>query len=327
MAAIDPPSRAQKWIARRSPPAQRVTLTQKRIFILPSKVGLAYLLTLLVMMLAAINFQNNLTFALTFFLFSVMIVCILHTYSNLSGLTIELARAHPTFVGEQAEIDLQLSGGDKQHYRTIRLGFPGAVDATVSVAPGERTAVKLFVPATRRGWLQPPWLCVETFYPLGLLRAWSWVDLDAAVLVYPRPVAGPRPDSVGSGQPDGEQQWRRGSEDFHSFRDYRAGDNLRHVLWRAWARGQPLQSKQFAELHAQSHWLQWEAAAGEREQRLSLLCHWVLELERRGEPYALELPGTTLPLGLGETQRDRALRALALFGQSPQPPRRAGLRS
>ena len=313
----------QRWIARRIPPQQQVTLNQRRIFILPSKVGLAFLASLLLMLLAAINFQNNLIFALAFFLFSLMLICILHTYSNLAGLTIEAVRAHATFAGELAEFDLRLSG--RRHYRSIHLGWPGATDATVSVAPGAHSEVKLFLPATKRGWLQPPWLCVETLYPLGLLRAWSWVDLDLAALVYPRPLPGPRPDSVGSGQPDGEQQWRRGSEDFHSFRPYQSGDNLRHLLWRAWARGQPLQSKQFAELQVRSHWLQWEATSGEREQRLGLLCHWVLELELRGEPYALQLPEMTLPLGIGDSQRERALRALALFGQSPQPPRRAGV--
>ena len=35
--------------------------------------------------------------------------------------------------------------------------------------------------------------------------------LDIAALVYPHPLPGPRPDSVGSGQPDGDRQWRRGS--------------------------------------------------------------------------------------------------------------------
>lgn len=315
----------QRWIARRIPSQRQVTLNQRRIFILPSKIGVAFLASLLVMLLAAINFQNNLVFALAFFLFSLMLICILHTYSNLSGLTIEGVRAHSTFAGEHAEFDLQLSGSAKRHYRSIQLGWPGgAADVTVSVAPGERSAVKLFLPATRRGWLQPPWLCVETLYPLGLLRAWSWVDLDMAALVYPRPLPGPRPDTVGSGQPDGEQQWRRGSEEFHGFRPYQSGDNLRHVFWRAWARGQPLQSKQFAELHMRSHWLQWESTSGDREQRLSLLCHWVMELERRGEPYALQLPDFTLPLGLGDSQRERALRALALFGQPTQPPRRSG---
>jgi uncharacterized protein (DUF58 family) len=149
---------------------------------------------------------------------------------------------------------------------------------------------------------------------LGLLRAWSWVDLDLAALVYPRPLPGPRPESAGEGRPQGQQQLRPGSDDFHGFRDYRPGDNPRHVLWRAWARGQPLQTKQFAELQAQSHWLRWEGVSGDREQRLSRLCHWVLALHRSGEVYGLELPGVRVPLGSGDDQRERCLRALALFG-------------
>jgi uncharacterized protein (DUF58 family) len=321
--AVRPPSRAQRWIARRSPPARKVTLNQRRIFILPSRVGVAFLLSLLLLLLAAINFQSNLIFALAFFLLSLMLVGILHTFANLAGLTVEAVRAHPTFAGEQAEFDLQLSSAGRRHYRALHLGWPGSgSEATVSVAAGGSSSVRLFLPAERRGWLQPPWLCVETVYPLGLLRAWSWIDLDIAALVYPRPLPGPRPDSIGSGEPDGERQLRSGSEDFHGFRPYRAGDNLRHVMWRAWARGQPLQSKQFAELQMRSHWLDWEATSGKPEQRLGLLCHWVLELERRGEPYALQLPDTTLPLGLGERQREKALRALALFGLPAQPPRR-----
>jgi uncharacterized protein (DUF58 family) len=313
--------RFQRWVARRIPPARRVTLDQRRIFIFPSRVGLVFLVMLAVMLLAAINYQNNLAFALVFFLLSLLLVTILHTYGNLAGLTLEGLRGHATFAGEMAEFDIRLSRASRRRHIAIELGWPPQAPAVVSLEREEALTLKLFHHAPKRGWLRPARLRVQTTYPLGLLRAWSWIDLDLAALVYPRPVPGPRPDSVGEGRPEGEQRLRRGSEDFHGFRDYRPGDNLRHVLWRAYARGQPLQSKQFVELHAQSHWLQWEATAGEREQRLGLLCHWVLELHRRGEAYALELPGVKLPLGSGEAQRERCLRALALFGQPAEAPR------
>jgi hypothetical protein len=104
---------------------------------------------------------------------------------------------------------------------------------------------------------------VQSFYPLGLLRAWTWVDLDLAALVYPRPLACPRPTGVGAGSADGNLQQQLGSEDFYSFRAYRPGDNPRHVLWRARAKGLPLQTKQFSEQQVQTEWLDWEMLFGE----------------------------------------------------------------
>ena len=81
-------TRFRQWVNRRIPPAREVTLDQRRIFIFPSRVGFFFGCCLLVMLIAAINFQNNLSYGLTFLLATLFIVATLHTYANLSGLTI-----------------------------------------------------------------------------------------------------------------------------------------------------------------------------------------------------------------------------------------------
>ena len=86
----------QQWVNRRIPPAREVTLDQRRIFIFPGKVGFFFGFCLLVMLVTAINFQNNLCYALTFLLATLFMVAILHTFANLSGLTIRALRAQPT---------------------------------------------------------------------------------------------------------------------------------------------------------------------------------------------------------------------------------------
>ena len=303
----------QRWLTRRIPRARSVVLDQRRIFIFPSRTGLLFLLALAAMLLAAINYQNNMAFALVFFLFSLFIVAILHTYRNLSGLRIEALRGHATFVGETAEFDVQLQRTGRRGYYAIELGWPGQPFATASLAAQHSHTAKLFHAATQRGWLQPARLSVSTVYPLGLLRAWTWIDLDIRALVYPRPLAGARPLSDSSGNRDGTRQIKRGSEDFHDFRAYRSGDSLRHVLWRAYAKGQPLQSKQFEEVLTQSHWLDYDAIEGGSERRLGVLCFWVLELQRRNQPFGQQLPGQLLECASGEEHCQHALRMLALF--------------
>lgn len=309
----------ERWLVRRIPRARSVVLDQRRIFIFPSKIGLLFLLVLVVMLLAAINYQNNMAFALVFFLFSLFIVAILHTYSNLSGLRIEALRGHSTFVGDVAEFDVQLARTSERSHYSIALGWPRQPSAQASLHSAQNTTVKLFHAASQRGWLRPARLSVATVYPLGLLRAWTWIDLDIAALVYPRPIASARPLSGASNAADGVRFFKQGSDDFHDFRRYRPGDNLRHVLWRAYAKGQPLQSQQFAELLTQSHWLHYDAVEGDRERRLGVLCFWVLEFQRDNEQFGLQLPGQKLELGTGDEHCQRALRMLALFGKSESP--------
>ncbi|MFT3930799.1 MAG: DUF58 domain-containing protein [Spongiibacteraceae bacterium] len=305
--------RFDRWLAQRIPSARSVTLDQRRIFIFPSRAGLCFLAVLAVMLIAAINYQNNMAFALVFFLFSVFIVAILHTFSNLSGLCIEALRGQPTFAGEIAEFDLQLRRTRARAHHAIELSWPGEAVAKISLIDTQIATVKLFHRSRRRGWLRPGRLSIETIFPLGLIRAWTWIDLDIAALIYPRPIAGPRPVSEEGNADFGVRTLKKGSDDFHGFRAYRSGDNLRHVMWRSYAKGQPLQSIQFAETQVQSHWLSYDACTGEREHRLGVLCFWVLELDRKGEIFGLQLPDAVLVPDSGSEHRERALRMLALF--------------
>ena len=58
---------------------------------------------------------------------------------------------------------------------------------------------------------------------------------------------------------------------------------------------------------------EWLSALVDGEERLSQLAQWVMLLDARGEHYGLELPGFVLEPAHGAAQRERALRALALF--------------
>ncbi|SUE72826.1 Uncharacterized conserved protein (some members contain a von Willebrand factor type A (vWA) domain) [Ectopseudomonas oleovorans] len=173
----------QRWLARRIPPAASVRLNQRRIFILPSRVGGAFAVALLLMLLVGINYQNSLAYGLTFLLMAVFVVTILHTYRNLAGLVLKAGGGAAVFVGEQACFRVRLESREREH-QAIALGWPPAELMLRDVPRQGQTEVDLSQPAVRRGWLRPERLRVESRFPLGLLVAWSWVDLDQAVLVY-----------------------------------------------------------------------------------------------------------------------------------------------
>ncbi len=304
-----------RWLRRRLPPARSITLEQRRLFIFPTSAGFLFIATLFIMLLTAINYQNNLTYGLTFWLAMLFIVAVHYTHGNLMGLTITAVSAEPVFPGQQSGFTLRLKAGGKRsgHY-TVYLEWPDA-QQVVDVSVGQDTTITLYQSVAGRGWFHPPRLRIESVYPLGLLRCWSYAQLDVQALVYPKPLPAsdtplPRNDDGVGGVSDS-----RGLDDLAGFRAYRAGDSPRHIDWRALARGQSLLTRLYSEPSSEEHWLDWEDFdAGSVEQRLSWLCGRALRLDASGDKFGLRLPGKEVPQSSGDRHREQVLRELSLYG-------------
>lgn len=307
-------ARFQRWLNRRVPPANTITLDQKTIFILPTREGISFGVLLVFMVVAAINYQNSLIFGFAFLLGSMFMVAMLHTFRNLSGLSIRAGASRAAFAGEDAEFTVVISRYGDRDYEAIHLGWPDSLHQVADLVEEEESAVKLYVTTTSRGLLNPGRLQIQTFYPLGLFRAWSWVDLDMSAVIYPRPVyAGQIPAALNSIN-EGELLSREGVDDFYGLKEYQAGDSLRHVAWKSYARTNELLTKQYAAFVDRRVWLDWDYFVGmDKENRLSRLSYWVVELSKSTDEYGLILPGVEIQPARGNKHREEILRALALF--------------
>lgn len=313
-------ARFGQWVNRRIPPGREITLNQRRIFIFPSRVGFFFGLCLLVMLMVAINFENNLSYALTFLLATLFLVATLHTYANLSGLTIRALRAQPAFAGQQSEFHIMVERSKQRDHYGLHIKWPQSSESLANLTEDDRVNIQLHMPVTNRGWFNPGRLLIESTYPLGLLRTWTWIDLDLHALVYPRPLASAELPGLATDTPDGAAAMVAGNDDFFGFRNYQKGDSLRQVHWKGLAKGQGMQTKQYTAYADRSVWLDWDLFAGlGTEQRLSQLCYWVLAFDSQKEEYGLRLPGLVIEPALGEKHRDRVLKALALFGKEDRP--------
>jgi uncharacterized protein (DUF58 family) len=323
------------WLDRRIPPASSVTLDQRRIFIFPSQTGFFFFLCLLIMLIASINYQNNLGYALTFLLANLFVVAVLHTYANLAGLTVTAVGAEEAFAGQRTAFRLRLTSESRRGHYGLQVGWPVPREARrrqrflvglfsspqmqaieeVGLEPGGQAELRLHLPVGKRGWFSPGRLRIESVYPLGLLRCWTWVDLDLRALVYPQPLQAGEPQGETGEEEEGLQLGGSGDDEFSGIRDYREGDNPRRVHWKSLARGQALQSKEYAAVVSDTRWLDWAQFPGlANERRLSALCYWVLDYHRRELEYGLRLPGRDLAPGKGDRHRNEALRLLALYG-------------
>ncbi len=312
--------RFDAWMRKRIPAASDVTLNQKKIFIFPSRAGLAFLLVLAGILLGAINYENNMLFGISFLLLSLLVVSILHTYSNLSGLNIKCGAAQPTFAGEPAQFEIILTRAGKRVYEGIRLKWPNADVVTTSLLEGKQKRVPLFLPSKRRGVMKTGRLLVETYYPVGLIRAWTWLDFDAQCLVYPKPIETNALVTASSEfNQQGQYLQQHGTDDFAGFKTYVPGDSLKQVAWKNAARGLPLMTKQFESQADKRIWIDWAQFDGQDiEQRLSQMCYLVLLAEQRKLEYGLRLPGIEFQPDLGVLHKLKSLQSLALFGLERQ---------
>lgn len=312
--AFERSPRFTRWLDRRIPRSHRLTLSQQSIFIFPTLTGFVFGGLVVLLILGAINYQNSLVYGVAFLLGSLFLVTILYTFRNLSGLTLELVAAATGFVGEDVEFQVRVSRPKGKGREGVRLGWLGAIPQWAEVYDSEASTVRLFVPAARRGWLDPGRLLIETHYPLGLLRAWTWVDLGARALVYPRPLFMDAPAQISRRGDEGELIDPQGSDDFSDMRLYRHGDSVRHIMWRVYARSGQLVVKEYASYVDPRLILDFEAVGGDVEERLSRLTGMALSASRAAREFGLRLPGQVIQPGVGDSHRDAVLRALALHG-------------
>jgi uncharacterized protein (DUF58 family) len=309
-----------RWALRARPPEpEPIVLTQRRVYVLPTRAGLGYGVALIVMLIGAINYNLGLGYALTFLLGGLGVVAILHTFRNLVRLKVSHGRTPPVHAGDMATFHLLLAADGERH--AIRLWLPDGAATTIDVPVGEPADAHLSVAAIGRGWLALPRIGLETRWPLGLIRAWAYAAPDARCLVYPRPAAKAPPLPWTSSRETGKHGGGgRGRDDFAGLREHQPADPPRHIAWKAAARRDedaPLLIKQFEGASAASRlWLDWQALPDvDVEARLSILTCWALEAHGSGFEWGLRLPGVTLAPGSGQVHLDAALKALALHGQ------------
>ncbi|MFG6441454.1 DUF58 domain-containing protein [Roseateles sp. LKC17W] len=316
--------RWQAWWQARQPAADTHHTTQRNTYILPTPAGLAFCATLGVLLLASINEQLSLGYALTFALTGAGLASMHTTHANLRGLQMDLRAPEGVHAGDDYALELRLHNPGRERFGiavSAQLDDGASEPAWVDVPARGHAVLQLRLPSPQRGLRVLPRLVVATRFPLGFFRAWSYWRPAAQVWVYPRaetqPPAFPAQAEAGSGEAASTRQSTQGT-DFSGVRSYRRGDSLKQILWRKSAlaldQGLPLWVRETEAPLARDLWLDWRDTPGrDVEARLSRLTAWVLAAERLGQPYGLRLGSREMAPALGAAHRQACLQLLAGF--------------
>lgn len=321
--------RFRQWWQSRLPLTDTWTLTQRNVYILPTRAGWMLALTLLVLLIASINYQLNLGYLLTFMLAGAAVVGMHVTHGNLRGITMNLianysdsTSANSTishmFAGSIAQVQVRMSHERASQRPSIGLALLEDTHAPhwawADLPAQGASTVNVAFKAQRRGLHRVPDLQAETRYPLGTFRVWTVWRPKSEVLVYPAPE--PHPPPLPPGEPraggGGAARMQQNGE-FDGVRAYQRGDPLKLVVWKKAAKSDELVSRDTRQAQRYELWLDYAACAtSDHEAKLSRLTAWVLAADKLGSDYGLRLPSREIKPASGEAHKRACLEALAL---------------
>ncbi len=288
-----------------------IHLDRRRIYVVPTRFGLAFSGLLFVMLLGALNYSNNPALLLTCLLSAATGASVFFGFRTVSGLALIQLRADETHAGDTLRMHLKFAPGTRTR-PSLRIRREDA-NLSFALPPGGDREIVLNVPDVRRGWFRPGRLRLWTDYPLGLFQLWSWLNPETRFLVYPtlETPAPPLPSSDGC---EGDYARAGAREEDAGLRDYRPTDATRLIAWKASARHDTLLVHD-VERHAGAALTLDYARLGslDHEARIRRLSAWVIAAEVAQHTYLLRLPHADIGPGLGGEQRRACLRALALL--------------
>lgn len=287
-----------------------VRLDRRRIYIVPSIYGMAFAVLLMVMLLGALNYANNAALLLTCLLGAITVNSMLLTFRTLDGLSLEALHSSTVHAGDSMTLRFDFDANGRNH-PGLQMDVANQSLGFAVRAAQQNHQVSISIPTGQRGWIATPRIRILSHYPFGWFRAWSWLAPDRKMLVYPRiERQGPPPPPA---QGEHATQRRELGDEWAGLREYRQGDPLKHIAWKASARTEQLRVKTFDQTEASAPWhLQWSSTGLiDNEARIERLTRWVCEAHAGGRVWRLDLPGEDIGPAAGGAHFHRCMRALA----------------
>ena len=307
---------AATWVRRRQGEDRLpLQLATRRIYILPTRAGLAFAALLFVMLLAGLNYGNSIALLITFLLAGFGLIAMHLCHRNLVGAVVRSIATMNAFAGEHGRLLVTFENPSDSPRIGIECETAGAERVTVSVPAEASARADLAVPLAVRGRLPIERVKLSTAFPFGLFRAWTWMHLPLTLLAWPAPRGRREPPAEIASGGNAPAVHRAGDEEWAGLREFRDGDSPRQVAWGAYARGRGLLVKTYQSPAAHQRVFDLASAPGaDVEQRLEQLSAWIVASHARGERYGLRLGEQQLAAGSGSEHRARSLDGLALYG-------------
>ncbi|WP_448549396.1 hypothetical protein [Thalassotalea fusca] len=312
----------ERWLANRLHCDNVQKLSNRNIYIFPSKLGTAYIGFVVLLFILGTNYQNNLILLFSYVLASFFVSVMLHTFFNLSGLKIAAEDEYRLFSKQDGDIKLRLWSDRAKYALSLSLG--ANENHLTDISRGNQVVHVNYVPS-KRGIFNIERMNVFSRYAFGLFHCWSYLQFKSQIIAYPQPIeitqsqfdhllslakqhqdALPQSPLQSSGYLQGE--------DFSELRRYQIGEPISQVAWKSVAKGQPWMSKHYeSESSDKLMFSLNQISEPNIETKLGILCFVLLNLQRSNREYGLKLDNINVLPASSDEHLQRCLTLLAEY--------------
>ena len=308
--------RFNRWLIKRMPASAKQSLSNKNIFILPTKFGFAYVFSVLILFLLGTNYQNNLILFMSYLLASLFFTTMLYSFFNMSRVQF-IFNSYVTAYAAQT-INIPLTIISKVQRFDMSFSFEGNTIKHESVIEIGNSSTEIPFKSLLRGVNDPGRLKVSSEYPFGLFICWTHLDFDCEVLTYPakNTFNHIKQDSTQDHDELNGNKVVEGGDDFGELREYKQGESNAKIAWKQLARGQGWLTKTTQQELGSTIWLGLnQLPASPIETKLEMLCFLILDHHKHNIPFGLDLFPIKIPPSMGNKHIQMCLEALALYGK------------
>jgi len=307
--------RFNRWLKRRIPPASVHKLTNRNIFIMPTRFGFVYLIFVLLLFLLATNYQNNVIMLLSYLMASLFITTMMRSFYNVSGITLSAEKNAAGYAKQSITFPIQVSFPNKR----FDLNFCFDNQQVLHLSQGEQGDQTVYVCCLyeNRGIYRPGRLKMSSEYSLGLFKTWTRIDFDQQCSVYPEaiPLSNRKSNFTGTvNEHSLSNNSKPGIDDFYELKPYIPGEPLSRIAWKQFARGQDRLTKHYHQQQGTTCWLTlMDMPDHGVEKQLQYLCFLINEYNHAGQTFGLDLGHEKIAPSQGENHFKQCLMALAIY--------------
>lgn len=295
--------RFDRWLSRRVPSRFKHKLSNRNIFILPTRFGFTYLFFDILLFLLGTNYQNNIILLLSYLLASLFITVMMHSFYNFSQLTFSSKAKQSCFAQQVINFPISITGHKTHFDINFKFSNPQHFLKEIKLAQCSAHTNEILLPwhAKHRGVHTLGRVKVFSEYSLGLFITWSLLDFSHEAIVFPEPKRLTDNQQFltrlnGSDKDNGVyMQATAGGDDFSELKNYILGESQARIAWKQFARGQGKFSKNY---QAQQGCLLWltlsNMPSSDVETKLQFLCFLILEYSKNKQHFGLviDLPAS-----------------------------------
>ncbi|WP_165381051.1 DUF58 domain-containing protein [Pseudoalteromonas sp. CO325X] len=307
-------TRIESLLLRDKHKKKHLTLGHSSLYVLPSKLGLGFLLIAVLNFILAANYQNNLVQVVSYLMLVLVLMSLIQAYTNLKGLEVKFNNISDVFANQTPVLNITVCNNSRTSYG-VKVTWQGqckevervSQDAQVVLVSGRKCSRGKY-PATR--------LQISTGFPFGLAKVWSYLEPHAHYFVYPSAQAHNTALTYEASENQGEVNALKpqsGNEEFYALNEYKQGADYRRISWKHFAKREQLLVKEFVSYQDAQYMLDYASLQGSVEQRLSAMAYSIEQAKSTQTKLALRIGSTQFDADNSPSHYTNALRALALF--------------